>query len=167
MQKVSLVRCGPPFWMALRPQTLRPPQGWPLPELWPTSHRIFVCHRAEGRHWFEEALVAALAHQVMPTHVLQSRVLITCSHCSSGSCCLPVVPLPREPRLACQQRCGVYSQAGTSRAWPTETSTFQGDERNTEMGKSLLVACLHTCHAVLQSQSLIIGPIKMSFSSCY
>lgn len=111
MQKVSLVRCGLPFWMALRPQTLRPPQGWPLPELWPTSHRIFVCHRAEGRHWFEEALVAALAHQVMPTHVLQSRVLITCSHCSSGSCCLPVVPLPREPRLACQQRCGVYSQA--------------------------------------------------------
>lgn len=56
-----------------------------LPELWPTSHRIFVCHRAEGRHWFEEALVAALAHQVMPTHVLQSWVLITCSHCSRGA----------------------------------------------------------------------------------
>lgn len=82
MQKASLVRCEPPFWMALRPPSLRSPQGWPS-----------ACDLLAMRYWFAESWGETPVWEGLNSsstspgnaNPLQSWVLMTYSHCSSAA----------------------------------------------------------------------------------
>lgn len=104
MQKVSLVRCGPPFWM-----TLRPPQGLPSP---------CACDLLAKLYLFTTELRGDTDLRRPQQQLYLTR---QCQPMSSrAGCWWPAVPAPVElplargashhGNLACQERCGVYSQ---------------------------------------------------------